>query len=477
MIQNPFAGNGALGAKVSVIIPVLNESETIASVVQLARRSPVVDEVLVIDDGSIDGTPERARAAGAQVVTSTMLGKGASMDDGMRVARNEILVYLDGDLQNLVPDLVERMTQPIIDNVADFVKAKFTRTAGRVTVLTAKPLLRTYFPELAHFEQPLSGIIAARRSLLRVLTLENDYGVDIGLLVDAALAKARIAEVDIGHIEHESQPLEMLGEMATQVARALLDRAIRCGRHRVSYISKVRETERLARATLSNVLGSLPQAEKLALFDMDGVLLKGRFITELADATGKRAELGQWLDNYSVSPSERTHRIAGIFGGVPRDVFETIARTMPLTDGAIDAVVGLRKQGYRVGIVTDSFHVVAEMVRRRVFADFSFSSLMRFKRDKASGKITVCPAMFHPDGCKEHELCKVNVLRHVIDRTGIDPRNVIAVGDGDNDICLLKAVGTSVAFEPKTEAARAAAQNVLHDSLAPLLSLSELIAT
>lgn len=476
MIQGLFSGNGLSCAKVSVIVPVLNESETIAAVVEFARRSRVVDEVIVVDDGSIDDTPELARTAGAHVVTSTMLGKGVSMEDGMRVARNEVLVYLDGDLQGLAADLIERITQPIAENQADFVKAKFTRQAGRVTVLTAKPLLRTYFPELAHFEQPLSGIIAARRSLLQTLRFENDYGADIGLLIDATLAKARLAEVDIGHIEHDSQPLEVLGEMATQVARALLDRATRCGRHRVSYITEVRERERLRKADLPSALGSLPQAEKLALFDMDGVLLQGRFIVELAAASGKNAELSQWLDNYSVSAEERTRRIAAIFAGVPRELFEGVARAMPLTAGAIDVVVGLRKQGYRVGIVTDSFQVVAEIVRRRVFADFAFSSSMRFKRGKASGHITLCPAMTHPDGCKEHGFCKLNVLFHIRERTGIDPANVLVVGDGNNDICLLKAVGTSVAFEPKTDEVRAAAQTVINTSLTPVLSLKELWA-
>lgn len=476
MIQNPFAGNGVSGAKVSIIIPVLDESETIRSVVEFARRSALVNEVIVIDDGSIDGTPELARAAGAHVVTSTMLGKGSSMEDGMRVARNEVLVYLDGDLQGLAADLIERITQPILAHEADFVKAKFTRAAGRVTVLTAKPLLRTYFPELAHFEQPLSGIIAARRSLLQTLRFENDYGVDIGLLIDAAVAKARIVEVDIGHIEHDSQPLEILGEMATQVARALLDRAARCGRHRMSYVTEVKEIERLRKCDLPNTLRALPAAEKLALFDMDGVLLKGRFITELAEATGKKGDLAQWLDNYSVSAAERTRRIAAIFAGVEREAFETIARTMPLTAGAIETVVALRKQGYRVGIITDSFQVVAETVRRRVFADFTFSSVMRFKRGKATGNIMLCPAMTHPEGCKEHDMCKLNVLRHIMDRTGIDPANVLAVGDGANDICLLKAVGTSVAFEPKSDAVRAAAQNVIDSSLTAVLSLTELWA-
>ena len=469
MIRNPFAGLGTSCARVSVIVPVLDESETISAVVRFAYRSPLVDEVIVIDDGSIDGTPELAQGAGARVVTSTMLGKGASMEDGMRVAKNDILVYLDGDLAGLSEDLIERMVQPIANNEADFVKAKFTRAAGRVTVLTAKPLLKTYFPELAHFEQPLSGIIAARRSLLQTMRFENDYGVDIGLLIDAAIAKARLAEVDIGHIEHDSQPLEVLGEMATQVARALLDRATRCGRHRTSYVAEIKEVERITRAHPTQVLSRLPQPERVALFDMDGVLLNGRFIRELAEATGKMSELAEWLDNHLVSAAERTRRIAKIFAGVPGELFETIARNMPLMAGAVEAVVGLRKQGYRVGIITDSFQIVAETVRRRVFADFTFSNLMRFTRGKASGNITICPAMVHPDGCKEHDVCKFNALRHIMDRTGIAPHQVLAVGDGDNDICLLKAVGTSIAFEPKTPAVRAAARHVVENNLAHVL--------
>ena len=469
MIRNPFAGLGASCARVSVIVPALNESETISAVVQFANRSPLVDEVIVIDDGSIDGTPELAQGAGARVVTSTILGKGASMEDGMRVARNEILVYLDGDLTGLNEDLIERMVQPIANNEADFVKAKFTRAAGRVTVLTAKPLLKTYFPELAHFEQPLSGIIAARRSLLQTMRFENDYGVDIGLLIDAAIAKARLAEVDIGHIEHDSQPLEVLGEMATQVARALLDRATRCGRHRTSYVSEIKDVERITWAHPRQVLSRLPQPERVALFDMDGVLLNGRFIRELAAATGKTNELAEWLDNQLVGAAERTRRIAKIFAGVPGDLFEAIARNMPLVAGAVEAVVGLRKQGYRVGIITDSFQIVAETVRRRVFADFTFSNLMRFTRGKASGNVTICPAMVHPAGCKEHDVCKFNALRYIMDRTGIAPHQVLAVGDGDNDICLLQAVGTSIAFEPKTPAVRAAARHVIENNLAHVL--------
>ena len=134
------------GGKISVVIPALNESATITSVVLYALSSPIVDEVIVVDDGSIDDTAELASLAGARVITSTMLGKGVSMEDGTSAARNEIVPFLDADLIGLEENAIEKMAAPIIRNHSDFVKAKFTRNAGRVTVLTAKPLLRTYFP-------------------------------------------------------------------------------------------------------------------------------------------------------------------------------------------------------------------------------------------------------------------------------------------------------------------------------------------
>lgn len=458
-------------ACVTVIIPALNEAETISSVVEFASRSPLVDEVIVVDDGSIDGTAELAEAAGARVIISTMLGKGASMEDGMRAAKNEYLLYLDGDLQGLANDLVERMTLPLITGEADFVKAKFRRDGGRVTALTARPLLRTYFPELTGFDQPLSGIMSARRSLLSKLRFENDYGVDVGLFIDAARAKARLAEVDVGELKHDSHPLSFLEEMATQVARTILGRASCCGRLRDSYLEEVMESERHEQASLENFLAKTGGARRIALFDMDGTLLNGRFIQELAWRTGRVEALDNYLDNIALGTEFRTQAIGSLFAGVDRGIFEETARQIPLMDGAVDAVVGLRKSGFCVGIVTDSFYLVAEIVRRRVFADFALGNLMRFKRGKATGIVTLAPAMFHENGCPEHRHCKSNVIRHVVERLGVPPENMLSVGDGRNDVCMLRATGKSVAFQPKTLETAQAAQQVFNSSLAEVLAL------
>lgn len=472
--RNLKKGSGSTAsarAVVSVVIPVLNESARIASVVRLALRSPLVDEVLVLDDGSIDGTPELAASAGARVLTSTMLGKGGSLEDGLFAARNDFILYLDGDLAGLRKDLVECMVEPLVRNEADFVKASFSRRAGRVTVLTARPLLRTYFPELVHFEQPLGGIVAARRDLLRRLKFENDYGVDIGLLIDASQAGARLAEVDIGHIEHDSHDLEYLGEMATQVARTILDRAAACGRLRPAFVQRVREKERLHRAHPESIVSRVGAVERLALFDMDGTILDGRFIVELARRTGREEALARYLDRYNLTPETRTRRIGALFRGVRRELFEKVALGIPLVKGAVEAVVGLRRRGYRVGVVTDSFHVASTIVRKRVFADFSLANVMEFRHDRATGVVTLAPTM-RSDRKGRLAYDKLNALRFLVKRMDITAKHVLAIGDGDNDIGMLRAAGMSVAFQPKTDRVRRAAKHVITGRLDEVLAFA-----
>jgi HAD superfamily phosphoserine phosphatase-like hydrolase len=459
--------------QVSVVIPVLNESSTISRLVRWLLRDPLVGEVLVVDDGSVDNTPELAAEAGGRVITSSLLGKGASMEDGLQAARFELVVYLDGDLRGLCRDLIQRLVAPIQSGVADFVKAKFERQAGRVTELTARPLLRTYFPELSELNQPLGGIIAARRCVLRRLRFENDYGVDIGLLIDALAQRARVAEVDIGPLKHDSQSLKALGEMATQVARTILERAAEWGRLRIRTLQDARERDRVRKTDPTHMLDLLHGAERLALFDMDGTLLAGRFVVELARATGRVDQLSKFLDNHSIDEVERAQAIAKLFTGVPKATFERVAREIPLMCGAPETIVGLRRAGYLVGIVTDSYRIAAETVRRRVFADFAIANVMQFRRDKAIGKILPSPAYNHPTGCKEHQHCKARALEYVLAEIGLDRQRVLAVGDGMNDVCLLRAAGRSVAFNPKADRVRQAADSVLTGDLRRVLSLLE----
>ena len=169
---------------------------------------------------------------------------------------------------------------------------------------------------------------------------------------------------------------------------------------------------------------------------------------------------------------ERSARIAQIFTGVPQDEFEQTAREMPLMPGAVEAVVGLRSLGYKVGIITDSYLVVSEIVRRRVFADFSIANLMRFQDRLATGQFVPSPFYSHPHGRQEHRHCKLNALRHFTEGLELSPLQFLAVGDGLNDVCLLRAAGLSVAFQPKHRTVIEAADHVLYEDLSLLPELA-----
>jgi HAD superfamily phosphoserine phosphatase-like hydrolase len=309
--------------------------------------------------------------------------------------------------------------------------------------------------------------------LLQRLQFETDYGVDVGLLIDAAKADARLAEAHIGCIEHDRQSLEVLGDMATQVTRTILDRAARYGRLHPGHLREIYEVQHQTELAISCGLPSPRATKELALFDMDGTLLDGRFAVHLAKQTGRGRALDGLLDNLDLPAEERTRRIAAVFTDVPRALFAQVAREIPLMPGARETVTALRKAGFQVGIITDSYSVASEIVRRRVFADFSIGHHMKFHEGMATGKVTLSPAMFHPDGCQHHVYCKRNVMIHLMDRLGIGPEHVLAVGDSDNDICMLEAAGRSVALRPATEHVREAAKCVVCGDLTEVVAMMQ----
>lgn len=398
----------------TVIIPALNEERRIADVVAYALSDHATAEVIVIDNNSIDDTARLARQAGATVILGRMLGKGASMRDGISPARHDILVFLDGDLAGLRPGIVTDLCLPLLRDDADFVKAHFYRGGGRVTELTAKPMLKIFFPELAHIRQPLGGIVAAKKLLLQALTFEDGYGVDVGLLLDAHMSGARITEVEIGSLEHESQPLHDLTLMANEVSRVIFGRARAAGRLHVEQITTMYEAQRQAAANIDYVLTQRKGRQRLLLLDMDGTILPTRYVTELARANGQSAALIHLMDAYGDDATTRSENIAKLFQYLHKRKFEQVAQSIEIREGVIEFVKQMRRRGFMVGVISDSYFVAADVIRRRIFADFAISHTIVFENDVCTGQMRINTAFSNSSCEAPQKICKSNVLRRFL---------------------------------------------------------------
>ena len=209
---------------VSVIIPAYNEEKNIKTVIDLCKQNEIVSEIIVVNNLCTDRTEEIARAEGAKVVCCNEQGKGYAMEVGIKYAQNEILVFLDGDIPDYSNDVINKLVEPILKRNIDFVKATFDREGGRVTELVAKPLLKLLFPDVK-YAQPLSGMIAGKKSVFQKIEFEKDYGVDIGILLDMINLKVNIEEVKIGQLKNISKSWKALEKMSTEVMKAILKRA------------------------------------------------------------------------------------------------------------------------------------------------------------------------------------------------------------------------------------------------------------
>ena len=238
------------GRTVSVVLPALNEDETVGSVVESITPllGGLVDELIVLDSGSTDDTEVRALAAGARVVSREVAlpeiapraGKGEVLWRSLAVTTGEIIVFVDADLLDPDPMFVPKLLGPLLTTErVHLVKGFYRRPlkisgsedangGGRVTQLVARPLLAALRPELMCLYQPLGGEYAGTRELLTSVPFAPGYGVEIGLLIDAydRLGLDGIAQVNLGVRTHRNRPLTELASMSRQVIATLLSR---CG--------------------------------------------------------------------------------------------------------------------------------------------------------------------------------------------------------------------------------------------------------
>lgn len=238
------------GRTISVVLPALNEEETVGSVIETISPmlGSLVDELIVLDSGSTDDTEIVAVAAGARVVSREQAlpeiepqpGKGEVLWRSLAATTGDIIVFVDSDLIDPDPMFVPRLVGPILTGqgihlVKGFYRRPLTvgkgedpNGGGRVTELVARPLLAALRPELGCVLQPLGGEYAGTRELLTSVPFAPGYGVEIGILIDTydRLGLDAIAQVNLGVRAHRNRPLTDLGAMSRQVIATLLSR---CG--------------------------------------------------------------------------------------------------------------------------------------------------------------------------------------------------------------------------------------------------------
>jgi glucosyl-3-phosphoglycerate synthase len=236
------------------VLPARNEATTIEGMVAagMSLAGHLVDEVVVIDGASTDGTAELAAAAGATVHQDAQilpefgrpLGKGDALWRSLTVTSGDIVAFVDTDIRNPDPRFVWGIVAPLlIDDGIGFVKGFYDRPlevggvlqpsgGGRVTELMARPLINLFWPQLAGMVQPLSGEYAGRRSLLERVPFFTGYGVEIGLLIDILTDSGAdaIAQVDIGRRVHRNQDLASLSRMSFAIAQVAFQRLEAPGR-------------------------------------------------------------------------------------------------------------------------------------------------------------------------------------------------------------------------------------------------------
>jgi glucosyl-3-phosphoglycerate synthase len=243
--------------KISLCLPTLNEEKTVGKEILIMRselmgRYPLLDEILVIDSGSIDRTQEVAEAYGADFYDANNIlpkldkfkGKGENLWKALYIAKGDIIIYLDADIKNIHHRFAYGLIGPLLtsDHIK-FSKAFYDRPiatgknklrptgGGRVTELVIRPLFSLFFPELTQIMQPLSGEYAGYRDIFEKIRFPIGYGVETSMIMDIYKKWGLdiMAQVDLDRRVHRNQDTKALGKMSFVILKTFINRKKQLG--------------------------------------------------------------------------------------------------------------------------------------------------------------------------------------------------------------------------------------------------------
>lgn len=405
--------------KVTIIIPAFNEEARIGRVLKVLKKIPEIDEIIVVDDGSTDKTITVAKKFEVRALAhGTNKGKGEAVKTGIRASQNDAIVLFDADLENLTVKRAQKLILPLKNNEADFVKAAYVSSQGRVTKLVAKPLMKILFPKLK-LKYPLSGEFGFLRSKFCIESIESGWGMDIQFAIQAMRRGMRVVEVNLGTKEHKHQTLEALGKMSSEVIRTILAEA------------KV-----------------ISHKYQLICFDLDKTLISGSSIELIADEWGfsdEFEELKKSVKNMNMPDYKITETLVKHFKGkTEREVHDLCAK-MIIRPFAKEVIKILRAQRYNVRIISAAYSPVVEYFARELDVPWSFCPQLEKDEDGIfTGKLLDEGWKDTGDcGCGLY-VCKRKVVKSLRESLDLRIAETLSIGDGKSDACMFDETNFSL---------------------------------
>lgn len=207
------------------------------------------------------------------------------------------------------------------------------------------------------------------------------------------------------------------------------------------------------------------RSKRLVVFDMDSTLTQGEVIDELAELVGKKAEVSDLTKramNGEMDFQESLIRRVALLRGLSRKDLDYVAANMKLTPGASMLVKVLKHLGYRIAIISGGFSYFVDRLKNDLGIHYAYSNSLEMDGDTLTGRLQGLIV----DGRR-----KADLLDLLSQQEGVSLDQVIAIGDGANDIMMLKKAGLGIAFNPKAFTKAIVGTSVTNKSMESILYL------